>query len=291
MIPVTDLHQFDVYNDGYFAHLPLTYVDGVILEIVVLRMPYEQLAEYLEEKCGKSYFDRFLHAIPTGGNLFEMSSGSEGFTVDEGKRTCSCKIMNFWPDQSMYSTVLPPKPKKMPGRPRKKRIKAICEGGSSTRVSKVGSQGSCSNCKKPKHTKSSCKEPVVKQTPKPKGVIGRLRKKQPVDDFEDVDVIHSSPIRDEGTSGTRGGAIGSREQTQAEPQQTQHEPEQIQVEDRVEQTEDQAEIDLTQLEQTQEPTQDQLHPQEQPQQAAMRMTSARILQRKLGKQGNSQKLP
>nr|GEU53238.1 hypothetical protein [Tanacetum cinerariifolium] len=48
----TDLHQFDVYNDGYFSHLPLTYVDGVILEIVVSRMPYEQLAEFLKEKYG-----------------------------------------------------------------------------------------------------------------------------------------------------------------------------------------------------------------------------------------------
>ncbi|GJY11522.1 hypothetical protein Tco_0379707 [Tanacetum coccineum] len=147
--------------------------------------------------------------------------------------------MNFWPDQSMYSTVLPPKPRKIPGRPRKKRIRAIGVGDSSTRVSKRGL------------------------------------------------------VRDEGASRTRGGAIGSRgrggrggasgsrggasgsigrgadgsdepEQTQAEPQQTQHEPEQTQVEDQVEQTEDQAEIDLTQLEQTQEPTQDQVHPQEQP---------------------------
>nr|GEV32032.1 ribonuclease H-like domain-containing protein [Tanacetum cinerariifolium] len=74
------------------------------------------------------------------------------------------------------------------------------------------------------------------------------------------------------------------EHTQAEPQQTQHEPEQTQVEDKVEQTEDQAEIHLTQLEKTQEPTQDQVHPQEQPQQAALRMPSARILQIKLGKQ-------
>ncbi|GJS07333.1 hypothetical protein Tco_0364129 [Tanacetum coccineum] len=34
MIPGTDLHQFDVHNDGYFTHLPLNYVDGVMLEIV-----------------------------------------------------------------------------------------------------------------------------------------------------------------------------------------------------------------------------------------------------------------
>ncbi|GJX94027.1 multidrug resistance-associated protein 5 [Tanacetum coccineum] len=208
--------------------------------------------EWLKEQ------QRFWHVIPAGGNLYEVRSGSEGFTVDEGKRTCSCRMwqlsglpcvhatkviflinrvpesyvpawfetdmyfvayhnyvkpvpgMNFWPDQSMYSTVLPPKPRKMPGRPRKKRIRAIGEGGSSTRVSKVGSQGSCSNCKKPGHNKSSCKEPVVEQTPKPKGVVGRPRKKQPVDDFEDVDVVQRGPVRDEGASGTRGGAIGSR---------------------------------------------------------------------------------
>ncbi|GJV13349.1 hypothetical protein Tco_1354890 [Tanacetum coccineum] len=33
MIPGTDLHCFDVHNDSYFSHLPLTYVDGVILEM------------------------------------------------------------------------------------------------------------------------------------------------------------------------------------------------------------------------------------------------------------------
>nr|GEX51023.1 damaged DNA binding 2 [Tanacetum cinerariifolium] len=52
MILGTDLHQFDVHNDGYFAHLLLNYVDGVILEIAIPRMLYEQLAEFLEEKCG-----------------------------------------------------------------------------------------------------------------------------------------------------------------------------------------------------------------------------------------------
>ncbi|GJS94129.1 multidrug resistance-associated protein 5 [Tanacetum coccineum] len=231
--------------------------------------------------------------------------------------------MNFWPDQSMYSIVLPPKLRKMLGRPRKKRIRTIGEGGSSTRVSKVVSYRSCSNCKKPGHNKSICKKPVVEQTPKPKGVVGRPRKKQLVDDFEEVDVVQRGLLRDEGASGTRGGrgaggsggasgsigrgAGGSRgrgaggskrkpvstvgTQKRQGKKMTQHEPEQTQVEDQVEQTEDQAEIDLTQLEQTQEPTQDQVQeptqePQEQPQQAALRMPSARIFQRKLGKQGS-----
>ncbi|GJX30589.1 peroxidase 20 [Tanacetum coccineum] len=64
MIPDTELHQFDVHNDGYFAHLPLTYVDGVILEIVVPRMPYEQLAEFLEEKYG-CYFQGLYYQVPS----------------------------------------------------------------------------------------------------------------------------------------------------------------------------------------------------------------------------------
>ncbi|GJR21365.1 multidrug resistance-associated protein 5 [Tanacetum coccineum] len=154
---------------------------------------------------------RFWHVIPAGGNLFEVRSGSEGFIVDEGKRTCSCRMWQLsglpcvHATKSMYSTVLPPKSRKMPGRPRKKRIRAIGEGGSSTRVSKTHKSYQLSQ-----HNKSSCKELVVEQTPKPKGVVGRPRKKQPVDDFEDVDVVQRGPARDEGASRTRRGAIGSR---------------------------------------------------------------------------------
>ncbi|GKA56789.1 hypothetical protein Tco_0755861 [Tanacetum coccineum] len=64
MISGTDLHQFDVHNDCYFAHLPLNYVDGVILEMAVPRMPYEQLAEFLEEKCG-CYFQGLYYQVPS----------------------------------------------------------------------------------------------------------------------------------------------------------------------------------------------------------------------------------
>nr|GEX00004.1 multidrug resistance-associated protein 5 [Tanacetum cinerariifolium] len=223
---------------------------------------------------------KFWHVIPTGGKIFEVRSESEGFSVDEGKRTCSCRMCQLsglpcvHATKSMYSTFLPPKPRKMPGRPKQNKIIAIGEGGSSTRVSKVE-------------------------------VVSRPRKKQPSDTFDDVDVVQRGLVRDEGASGTRGGrgaggsgdasgsrgkgtaglrggASGSRgrdaggskrkpmptaetqkrqEKTQAEPQQTQHKPEQTQVEDQVEQTEDQAEIDLTQVEQTQEQTQEQVQPQ------------------------------
>ncbi|GKB61578.1 multidrug resistance-associated protein 5 [Tanacetum coccineum] len=153
----------------------------------------------------------------------KVRSGSEGFTVDEGKRTCSCRMWQlsgipsvhatnviFLINRSMYSTVLPPKHRKMPGKPRKKRIRAIGEGSSSTRVSKVGSQASCSNCKQHGHNKACCKEPVVAQTPKPKGVLNRPRKNQSVDDLDDVDVILRAQVRGERASGSRGGVIRSR---------------------------------------------------------------------------------
>ncbi|GJR73659.1 hypothetical protein Tco_0086024 [Tanacetum coccineum] len=94
----------------------------------------------------------------------------------------------------------------MLGRPRKKRIRAIGGGDSSTKVSKVGSQASCSNCKQHGYNKASCKEPVV--------------------DLDDVDVVLRGQVRDErasgsregsgasgsigGASGSRGGASGSR---------------------------------------------------------------------------------
>ncbi|GKC70514.1 hypothetical protein Tco_1116397 [Tanacetum coccineum] len=110
----------------------------------------------------------------------------------------------------MYSTVLPPKPRKIPGRHRKKRIRAIGEGDSSTRVSKLGLQASYSNYKKPGHNKASCIKPVVEQIPKPKGVIGRPRNKQPVDALEDVDILHRGPVRDESVGRSIGGARGSR---------------------------------------------------------------------------------
>ncbi|GKB97188.1 multidrug resistance-associated protein 5 [Tanacetum coccineum] len=59
MIPGTDLHCFDVHNDGYFAHLPLSYVNGVILNMAVPRIPYKKFTEYLEEKYGDYFQETF----------------------------------------------------------------------------------------------------------------------------------------------------------------------------------------------------------------------------------------
>nr|GEU86315.1 reverse transcriptase domain-containing protein [Tanacetum cinerariifolium] len=42
MILETGLHCFDIHNDNYFAHLSLSYVNGVTLNMVVPRTPYEE---------------------------------------------------------------------------------------------------------------------------------------------------------------------------------------------------------------------------------------------------------
>nr|GEW64854.1 peroxidase 20 [Tanacetum cinerariifolium] len=63
MIPETNLHYFDVHNDDYFFHLPLAYVNGVILKIAIRKMPYEQFVEYLEEKSG-NYFQGLYYQVP-----------------------------------------------------------------------------------------------------------------------------------------------------------------------------------------------------------------------------------
>ena len=63
MIPGTNLHQFDVWNDGYFAHLPLRYEDGVILNVAAERMPYEKFAQILEQQAG-NYFQGLYYRVP-----------------------------------------------------------------------------------------------------------------------------------------------------------------------------------------------------------------------------------
>ena len=54
--------------------------------------------------------------------------------------------MSFWPDTSEMSTVLPPEKHKMPGRPKKKRIRASHEIKNPNKVPRTGIEMTCSNC-------------------------------------------------------------------------------------------------------------------------------------------------
>ncbi|GJU31453.1 hypothetical protein Tco_1175042 [Tanacetum coccineum] len=84
--------------------------------------------------------------------------------------------MTFWPDSSMYSTVLPPKPRTMPGRPRKQRIRAPHERQFPNRVSRAGVEMTCQNCFEKGHNKSSCTKPTVTPPTKQPAKRGRPKK-------------------------------------------------------------------------------------------------------------------
>ncbi|GJS47183.1 pentatricopeptide repeat-containing protein [Tanacetum coccineum] len=86
--------------------------------------------------------------------------------------------MTFWPDCSAMSRVLPPKPKTMPGRPRKKRIRAAHKNKNTTRVSRTGLTMKCSNYFQKGHKRNGCKNPTVVKPPKPPCKKGRPRKEQ-----------------------------------------------------------------------------------------------------------------
>ncbi|GJX29343.1 reverse transcriptase domain-containing protein [Tanacetum coccineum] len=75
--------------------------------------------------------------------------------------------MSFWPECGESSIILPPKPKTMPGRPRKKRIRARHETNSSYRVSRTGTEMTCQNCGEKGHNKAGCKKEKVVKPPKP----------------------------------------------------------------------------------------------------------------------------
>ena len=84
--------------------------------------------------------------------------------------------MTFWPDSSQYTKVLPPKPKKMPGRPRKQRIRAAHERKNPSKVSKAGGVMTCSNCQQKGHNRLTCTNATVLIPPKPPVRRGRPRK-------------------------------------------------------------------------------------------------------------------
>ncbi|GKC18498.1 pentatricopeptide repeat-containing protein, partial [Tanacetum coccineum] len=89
--------------------------------------------------------------------------------------------ITFWPDCSHMSRVLGPIPKKMPGRPRKKRIRAPHENKSTYKISRAGVEMTCLNCGEKGHNKKGCKNEPIPQTPKVPCKTGRPKKKVPID--------------------------------------------------------------------------------------------------------------
>nr|GEX59711.1 pentatricopeptide repeat-containing protein [Tanacetum cinerariifolium] len=142
---------------------------------------------------------RLWHVRHAGGNLFKVRNRTEAFKVNEQLRTCGCRMWQllglpcphaiivlfklnkrpedyvltcFRKDSSEMPRVLPPKPKTMPGRPRKKRIRAPHENKNNNRVSKARVQMTCQNCFQNGHNKKSCLNAKVVKESKPPCKIG-----------------------------------------------------------------------------------------------------------------------
>ncbi|GKE43032.1 pentatricopeptide repeat-containing protein [Tanacetum coccineum] len=69
----------------------------------------------------------------------------------------------------------------MPGRPRKKRIRAPHENKSTYKISRAGVEMTCLNCGEKGHNKKGCKNEPIPQTPKVPCKTGRPKKKVPID--------------------------------------------------------------------------------------------------------------
>ncbi|GJT23606.1 pentatricopeptide repeat-containing protein [Tanacetum coccineum] len=108
--------------------------------------------------------------------------------------------MTFWPDSSMYSTVLPPKPRTMLGKPRKHRIRAHHERQFPNRVSRAGVEMTCQNCFENGHNRSSCSKAKVI----PPAKTGRPKKNVANVELGGDATIHmdesSSQVRQEGVA-------------------------------------------------------------------------------------------
>ena len=98
--------------------------------------------------------------------------------------------IHFWPDCSNLSRILGPIPKKMPGRPKKKRVRASHEPKSRNKVSRAGIPMTCHNCGESGHNKKGCCNQPVPKPPKAKRKVGRPRKviptEEPLVDASDI---------------------------------------------------------------------------------------------------------
>ncbi|GKD30869.1 hypothetical protein Tco_1241647 [Tanacetum coccineum] len=98
MIPWTDLHCFNVHNDGYFLHSPLRYVNGVIFEISVARMAYESFAKFLEAKSGNYFQDMDLSEYLGQADTTKMDACVSKTIYPPKKRYCN----DFFMDEMVH---------------------------------------------------------------------------------------------------------------------------------------------------------------------------------------------
>ncbi|GJY52967.1 pentatricopeptide repeat-containing protein [Tanacetum coccineum] len=146
---------------------------------------------------------RFWHVIPAGNSKFEVRKvacifklnklvepyvpscfNTETFGLAYNQFMKPVEGITFLPDCSNLSKILGHIPKKMPGRPKKKRIRAGHENKSSTKIFRAEIPMTCQNCGEPGHNKKGCKNPTIPKPPKEKGKAGRPKKIVPTEKNE-----------------------------------------------------------------------------------------------------------
>ncbi|GKC20034.1 multidrug resistance-associated protein 5 [Tanacetum coccineum] len=106
---------------------------------------------------------------PSGYEELEVRCGDQAYGVNLRLRKCVCRLRQLSGAPCIHVVAgtnnqppLPPIVRKMPGRPRKKRVKAA--GENNFQVTRLGKQIRCSNYQGVGHNKATCENPHV---PKP----------------------------------------------------------------------------------------------------------------------------
>ncbi|GJS31055.1 hypothetical protein Tco_0491675 [Tanacetum coccineum] len=247
MILGADLHQFDVHSDGYFAHLPLNYVDGVILEMSVPRMPVsdDRSTSYMfdvEETFGR--LNLYLNHLDM--NLSEYLSQAITYDIDDlvfkktgppKKRYCNelfVDEMVDWAEMEVETDGVAARNSTTEGVEARNSTTEGVEARNSVTKGVEARNSATEGVEARIRTKDMGKEKVSEDA---SDVVETRRCTVEVDteteyesddesDYQsDKSVVHKEvvqtannldttnqrgPVRDEGASGTRGGAIGFR---------------------------------------------------------------------------------
>ncbi|CAI9287973.1 unnamed protein product [Lactuca saligna] len=116
---------------------------------------------------------RYWDVIPSGEEEYEVKLAHEVYAVHLESKTCGCRAWypvkpingaNMWPDV-LFDPILPPRPRRMPGRPKVNRMKCPRENEGKHKINKTGmSISRCSNCHQEGHNKRRC--PLLKEANK-----------------------------------------------------------------------------------------------------------------------------
>ncbi|CAI9299353.1 unnamed protein product [Lactuca saligna] len=157
---------------------------------------------------------RYWYVIPSGVQQFEVRSVHEVYAVYLNQRTCACRGWQLsemfgncykytinplngsemWPSWE-GQPMLPPKRKRLPGRPKVNRKKAASEKEGRHTISKKGAITKCSISREPGHNKITC--PLSKKGPSTKAKKKKGKHVPNVEDESEFKIEEMAEVEDE----------------------------------------------------------------------------------------------